>query len=93
MLFISIHQITPIGTAHLLIGRYGSPVTRDAVSKAWQKLKKEMEKRGLSKTYFITHDLKRKGISDAEDDKIAGHKSDHIRAKYNVKLETFKAPK
>ncbi len=71
----------------------GHPVTRYATYKAWNKLKMNMEKNGLGHVYFITHDLKRKGISDAEDDKIAGHKSDHIRANYNVKHRTYKAPK
>ena len=41
---------------------------------------------------FWLHDLKRKGISDAADDRIAGHISDSTRANYNVKIHHYKAP-
>lgn len=89
---LALHTITPIGPSPLLIGKGGHAVTRHALTKAWQKLKQEMKKRNMSDVYFITHDLKRKGISDAEDDKIAGQ-SAVMRARYSVKHQSFKAPK
>ncbi|MGD9950916.1 MAG: hypothetical protein AB7U29_21010 [Desulfobulbus sp.] len=55
-------------------------------------LKKKMHEVGKSAICWNLHDLKRKGISDAENAKIGGHKSDHIRQRYMVKLESFKAP-
>jgi hypothetical protein len=90
---LNLHKITPPPNAKLLVGKGNQPVTRSALSKAWQALKETMDQRGLSHIYFINHDLKRKGISDAESDKIAGHKSNHIRAQYNTKTHTFNAPK
>ena len=52
-----------------------------------------MDSAGLSSVYFWLHDLKRKGISDAADDRIAGHVSDTIRARYNVKVQEFDPPR
>lgn len=42
--------------------------------------------------YWTLHDLKRKGISDSENKRIGGHKTEAMRQRYNVKTETFTAP-
>jgi len=89
---LSLHTIAPQPEAKLLVGRRGHSVTRHAVTKAWQKLKKYMKEAGHESHYFQLHDLKRKGISDAKDDMIAGHVSPVIRANYTVKLKLFDAP-
>lgn len=73
--------------------RGGGGITRSGLSSAWQNLKKDMEAAGLGEIYFWLHDLKRKGISDADDDRIAGHVSDTTRANYNVKHQQFDPPK
>ena len=69
-------------------------ISREGLSTAWQrKLKQPMEEAGHGDVYFQTHDLKRKGVSDAENDKIAGHVSDKVRSDYNVRAQEFDAPK
>jgi len=70
----------------------GQKLTKDTLQSAMQDLKKKMRQNGKNAICWNFHDLKRKGISDAEDSKIGGHKSDHIRQRYMVKLESFKAP-
>ena len=71
-----------------------------------QRLKKHMTERKMksywtrsdgtdeeeSPLYWTLHDLKRKGISDSENKRIGGHKSESMRQRYNVKTETFSAP-
>lgn len=82
------HPNTP-----LLKATRGQVLTRATLSSAWQDLKEAMENAGLGDVYFWLHDLKRKGVTDAKDDRIAGHVSDQIRANYNVKAQQFDAPK
>ena len=90
---LALHS-NPHPDLHLLKAvRGGSRLTKFGLDNAWQALKEKMHKQGLGEIYFQLHDLKRKGISDAEDDRIAGHVSDTIRANYNVKLRTFDPPK
>ena len=54
-----------------------------------------MNDMGLDKIYWTIHDLKRKGISDAKDKGIGGHKSppESMKARYATKIESFKPPK
>jgi integrase len=70
----------------------GSKLTKDTLQSAMADLKKKMHGAGKSAICWNLHDLKRKGISDSKDSRIGGHKSDHIRQRYMVKLESFQAP-
>ena len=76
----------------LKAARGSGSVTKAAIDNTWQNLKNKMIGAGLAHVYFWLHDLKRKGISDAADDKIAGHISDSTRSNYNVKIQQFDAP-
>ena len=59
-----------------------------------QRLKRKcMNDMGLDKIYWTIHDLKRKGISDAKDKGIGGHKSESMKARYATKIESFEPPK
>lgn len=89
---LAMHRIEPLPTSKLLVGKGGHAVTRDALSKGWQKLKELMRTTEHKDIYFVMHDLKGKAITDAEDDKLAGHVSDSTRAKYNKKPQSFKSP-
>ncbi len=75
----------------LLPSTRGTQLTKDTLQSAMQKLKKKMHKAGKSDICWDLHDLKRKGISDAENAKIGGHKSENILQRYLVKLESYKA--
>ena len=52
-----------------------------------------MEERGLGEVCWITHDLKRKGLSEAEDEGITGHRSEQMRDRYRVLPKRVKAAK
>lgn len=52
-----------------------------------------MKSDGLEDVYWTPHDLKRKGISDAETTEIACHKSYEMQQRYNTKIRTYKPPK
>ena len=67
----------------------GNKLTKDTLQSAMADLKKRMRECGKSDICWNLHDLKRKGISDAKDSRIGGHKSDHIRQRYMVKLERY----
>ena len=90
---LALHKTAQAPTASLLTpARGGTRLTKSALDSAWQKLKIAMQKAGLGDVYFMLHDLKRKGISDSKDDRIAGHVSDSIRANYNVKIQQYDPP-
>jgi len=76
----------------LIPSTVGNKLTKDTLQSAMAELKKRMREAGKSAICWNLHDLKRKGISDAKDARIGGHKSDHIRQRYMVKLEKFDAP-
>lgn len=54
------------------------------------RLKKRMRAEGLGDVFWTLHRLKAKGVSDADNDKIAGHRTEAMRNRYNVKIERFK---
>ena len=58
-----------------------------------QRLKKKMIVQGLGKIYWTIHDLKRKGISDAKDKGIGGHRSESMKEQYATKIESFEPPR
>jgi len=57
---------------------------------AMQRLRKTMQQKGLSEVYWNLHLLKSKAVSDAQDDRIAGHKSEAMRQRYNTKTTRHK---
>ncbi len=71
----------------------GQKLTESAIRSAMRRLKQRMEEAGLGDIFWNLHDLKRKGISDAEDDRIGGHKTEAMRNRYKVVVEKFKPPR
>jgi len=87
------HPISP-DKRHLFISqRTGNKLTRNAIETAMTRLKaaaKEKAKNeGIEFKEFTFHDLKRKGISDTEGDKLkaSGHRSAAMLNIYDVKPE------
>jgi len=94
-----------VGT-YLIPGPRGPKLGRHTLNAAMQRLHRLVVERGLTSRhsskdgraeeetdlFWRLHDLKRKGISDAADNRIAGHKSDAIRAAYDVRARAFDAP-
>ncbi|MEZ5534430.1 MAG: hypothetical protein R3F02_02285 [Thiolinea sp.] len=81
------HKILPIDPP-LLLTRAGDRFTRSGLNSAMQRLKKKMADRGLEDVYWNLHLLKSKGVSDSKDKRIAGHRSEAMRERYNTKTET-----
>ncbi|SKA88432.1 Phage integrase family protein [Thiothrix eikelboomii] len=82
------HKILPIDPP-LLLSRDGQPLTRSGLDSAMQRLKQKMKARGLEVMYWHLHLLKSKGVSDAKNKRIAGHRSEAMRERYNTKMEVF----
>lgn len=89
---IALHQKRKVSSTYLIVSATGRNLTQNTLQDAMQKLKKKMIERGLRDVYWTAHDLKRKGISDAKDKGIGGHKSEQMKAQYNTKIETFAPP-
>lgn len=89
---IALHQLAPIGTSNLLVGREGASLTRSAVDNTWQRLKQEIEQRGLSQHYFTLHDLKRRGVTQSDDKAIAGQ-TEAMQRQYDQERRIFQPPK
>ena len=83
------HRISSI-EAPLIIGSHGQQLRKSALDTAMQRLKKLMESEGLGDVYWSLHKLKSKGVSDARDDRIAGHRSEAMRERYKTKIERHK---
>ncbi len=71
---------------YLPINRKGR-IKKEAQGSVQQRLKQAMEKDGLGHVYRALHDLKRKGINDAEDTDIAGHRSEAMKDRYHTRIE------
>lgn len=74
---------------YLLVNPVGR-IRKEALGSAMSRLKASMFSDGLENVYWTPHDLKRKGISDAETTAIAGHKSYEMQQRYNTKIRTYK---
>lgn len=92
-------QPTPINPAqrHVFISeRTGDRITPASFENAMQRIRKsaleQAQKSGIEFTPFTFHDLKRKGISDTEGDrmKASGHRSASMMSVYDVALDTVK---
>ena len=103
---MTLHKKRKISGKYLVPGVRGAKLYKSTLDEAMQRLKRKMSKKTLmsyhthsngpdevkSPLFWTLHDLKRKGISDSENKHIAGHKSEAMRQRYNVKTETFLAP-
>jgi len=69
----------------LFVSKSGGRMAETTVQTAWQRLMKSAVEGGL-KERFTLHDLKRKGVSDFEGDKLAasGHRSPQMLQIYDV---------
>jgi hypothetical protein len=67
----------------------GKPTSKSAYSQAWRRLMNRAIKNGVIKERFNLHDLKAKGVSDA-DHQSAGHRSQRMRDVYMRKAEQIK---
>ncbi len=83
------HKILPIDPP-LLLTRKGDKLLPSSLQSAMHRLKKKMESRGLQNVYWTVHELKHKAITEAEDKRIAGHKSESMRNRYDHSVEQFK---
>ncbi len=50
-----------------------------ALATAMQRVKARMNNTGLASTWWTLHDLKRKGLTEATDKTIAGHRTEAMR--------------
>jgi integrase len=75
----------------LIISSTGHKLSMSGLRTAMHRLKEKMEERKLTNIFWSLHLLKSKGVSDAESDHIAGHKTERMRNKYKTKIERHKA--
>ncbi|MBF0266588.1 MAG: hypothetical protein HQL46_15100 [Gammaproteobacteria bacterium] len=78
---------------YLIIGTTGGKLNKSTLNTAMQRLKKRMIENGKGDSYWSLHLLKSKGISDAEDKNLGGHKSEQMKERYNTKVEEVRAAK
>ncbi len=90
---IAIHKLSKFENDYLIPSSIGNRLTKNTLQSAMRSLKKKMAAEGVEHSFWNYHDLKRKGISDAVDKNIGGHRSQQIRENYNVGLESFSPPK
>jgi hypothetical protein len=82
-------KILPIDP-YLIAGFSGGQLAKSTLDDAVQRLKRHMKEIGKGDKYWSLHKLKSKGISDADDKNIAGHKSEQMKQKYDTKLHKIK---
>jgi len=78
---------------YLITGFSGGQLTKSTLDDAMQRLKRRMVKNGCGDVYWSLHKLKSKGVSDSDNKRIAGHKTEQMRQKYDTKLHIFKPAK
>lgn len=79
------YKASEIGSVYIIHDRKGQKIGIEAFKSAWTRLKNKMKQEGIEPFNF--HDLKAKGVSDFEGDKLAasGHKDSKMLAVYNRK--------
>jgi len=77
----------------LICKKDGSKFSRSTVQAAFQEIKKIMKESGIGEMYWSLHLAKSKGITDSENDRLAGHVSEAMRNRYTRKLRKHKAAK
>lgn len=85
------HKIQPFDP-HLIITRTGDRLTPSGLQSAMQRLKAKMTERGLENSYWTVHELKHKAITESHDKRLAGHKTEAMRNKYDHSVPHFKPP-
>lgn len=76
-------KLISLGDDWLVPGPRGGQLSEATLQAAMQRLKRLMESKGMEGIYWTLHELKHKGITDAEDKNIAGHKSESMKQKYD----------
>lgn len=76
----------------LIITRTGDRLSASGLQSAMQRLKLKMKERGLSNVYWTIHELKHKAITESQDKRLAGHKTESMRNKYDHSIPQFKPP-
>ncbi len=89
---LQLHKKRKVRSIFLVPGTTGKQLKSSTIKTAMQRLKQKMYAAGLEKIFWTLHDLKRKGISDAKDNRIAGHKTEAMRERYSVILEKYEPP-
>lgn len=89
----ALHRSRKYTGMYLVPGARSAKMNRSTLNTSMQRLKERMDKAGKGDVFWTLHDLKRKGISDADDKRIAGHLTEAMRQRYDVKIHAYKAPK
>jgi len=81
---LALHEHEKVTSLYLIPSRDHGRMTPGAVTKAWLKVMADWKTQGHEP--FTPHDLKRKGVSDCEGDKLAasGHRSASMLRVYDV---------
>jgi len=74
----------------LLCHKNGEKLSRSGVHSTMQRLKQRMKQDGLENVYWNLHALKAKGVSDSDDKRIAGHRTEQMRQRYDRSLPRHK---
>lgn len=78
---VEIGKPTPLFTNH-----HGERITRAALGSWMKDLKTKMKSLGMEKVYWTTHMLKHRGVTNAKNKKIAGHRSDSMMRIYDHEI-------
>lgn len=104
---MALHRTRKVSGVYLVPGPRSARLTQGTLQSRMQDLRGVMKERGItsrwtrkggqneheSPLYWTLHALKKKGVTDADDNRIAGHKTDRIREEYTVQAASFKPPK
>jgi len=79
---------------YLLIERGGEPMTRSALSTAWQRLITEAIRVGViaKEDRFGLHGLEHRGITDGDNKAAGGHVTEAMRQRYDHELPVVQPP-
>jgi len=75
----------------LLYDKEGQPIKYDAMAKAWDKVMEKFVESGGKK--FKRHELKHKGVTDNDDIKASGHKTESMRLLYKHSIDETESTK
>lgn len=84
------HKVLPIDP-NLVLTRKGEPLSKSGMFSAMSRLKKKMAERGLDHVYWTMHLLKHKAVTESKNKRIAGHKTEAMRNRYDHSLEHFES--
>lgn len=78
----------------LFVAERGSQLTRNGFSIAWQRMMREaIEAEVITEAdRFTAHGLKHRGITDSDDKRSGGHKSETMRQRYDKEIPVFDGP-